>query len=252
MKINFKIILLFLPLLLTAFSQGDRTDNFEKPVKLEYYSNFQILKESSEPREMKVFITSNIGKGKSLIESGILITYKNRYAKEVSIAGDFSDWESLDMTRSRNGVWYYFLTKISKNKTTKYKFMVDGIWIIDPMNLEKEDDDSGSYVSLIEPLNFTETHNLTYRFIGRHMVEFRIYKPVAKYVSIVGDFNNWNPENDLLNKNDNGIWSLRKRLAPGIYRYKYFIDGDSTVDLFNQKTAGDSAGDICSLINVVK
>jgi 1,4-alpha-glucan branching enzyme len=240
---NIRKVILFLPFLFTGFISIENNNSIEN------YYNFQQLKEAHSPREMKVINTANVEKGKSLIESGVLITYKNRSARNVKIGGDFSNWQLMDMSKGKFGVWYYFLTKL---KMTRYKFMVDGIWINDPVNIEKEDDESGSYVSIIEPMDINNNNNLTYRFIGKQIVEFRIFKPNAKFISIVGDFNNWNPENDLLEKNKGGGWTLRKRLFPGLYKYKYIIDGEWTVDLFNSKTARDNAEGICSLLRIEK
>lgn len=239
-----KSAILFLPFLFTGFISTDNNTNNT----IEYYHNFQLLKEARPPREMKVINTGNINKGKSLIEYGTLISYKNRKAGNLRIAGDFSNWQPIDMSKSKFGVWYYFLTNTN---ITRYKFMVDGIWINDPVNIEKEDDNSGSYVSIIEQLDQID-NNITYRHVEKQIVEFRIFKPKAKFVSIVGDFNNWNPENDLLEKKKNGVWTLTKRLFPGIYKYKYIIDGTWTVDLFNPKTAHDNAEGICSLIKIDK
>lgn len=243
---NLKIVILLLPFFFTAFASTEKDNN------IEYFYNFQSLKEAGAPREIKVVKTDNTGKGKSLIENGVIVTYKNWKAKDVKIAGDFSYWNYVNMSRSKYGVWYAFLTSLSKSKITRYKLNVDGIWTIDPMNTEREDDGSGSYVSVIEPFSHSDKSKLTYRLIGRDQVEFRIYKPKAKYVSLVGDFNNWNPENDLLLKKRDGIWSLRKKFSPGIYKYKYIVDGDWIVDLYNAKTAGDLAGGICSLIKIEK
>ncbi len=238
-----KKIIIFLPLLFTGFVSTEKNNT------IEYFYNFQLLKNADSPRETKVVNTANIEKGRSLIENGTLITYKNRKAKEVKIGGDFSDWHQVNMSKGKFGVWYYFLTG---SKPTRYKFMVDGIWINDPVNTEKEDDESGSYVSLVEPMSTEDNQRLTYRFVGRQTVEFRLYKPQARFVTIVGDFNNWNPENDLLEKKRNGIWTLKKRLFPGIYKYKYIVDGEWMVDLYNPRTARDSAEGICSFIKVDK
>jgi 1,4-alpha-glucan branching enzyme len=86
--------------------------------------------------------------------------------------------------------------------------------------------------------------------LRKDVVVFRIYKPEASIVSVVGDFNGWNPENDLLRKGSDGIWRLEKRLASGTYRYKYVIDGQWLPDTFNPDSASDSTGDICSVIKI--
>ena len=82
------------------------------------------------------------------------------------------------------------------------------------------------------------------------IVEFRIFKPGARMVTVAGDFNNWNPENDFLSKGRDGIWHMKKRLPSGSYRYRFIIDGEHRQDMYNEISSTDSAGDLCSLISV--
>jgi 1,4-alpha-glucan branching enzyme len=241
-----KLCIFLMPLLFTAFYSGDRG------LTIENYNNLHSLKSPMAPAEIKMIKTENLGNSRSVIEKGVLLTYKNRYAKKVKIAGDFSNWQTVDMYRSKYGIWYYFLTDLSEDKITRYKFVSDGVWILDPMNIERIDDGSGSYMSVLQPASANDTAKLTLRFINRNEVEFRLYRPKAKFISLVGDFNNWNPENDVLEKDKNGIWTLRKKLIPGLYKYKYIIDGNWTLDIYNERTSGDAAEGITSLLKVEK
>lgn len=238
-------VVALLPLLLMAFSPME-----DRPSSAEYYYQLRFLKEASPPREMKVIRIQNMKHNRPILEEGVLMTYKNREAKKVFVAGDFSHWRHLAMNRGKHGVWYYFLTDLPENKRLRYKFLVDGSWTSDPKNFDREDDRAGSYVSLINPFRHTEGRHLTYRILKKNRVEFRLYKPEARFVSLVGDFNNWNPENDLLRRGDDGVWRLQKRLPRGTYRYKYIIDGDWHPDYYNSESASDSTGALCSIIKV--
>lgn len=237
-----KGIIPILPVFLMAFSSTQ--DNSHKEI---YYYKLDHLKEASAPEQMRAVKIDN---GKTRVIQGVLITYKNRYAKDVKIAGDFSSWDFEEMDRSKNGVWYFLLDGKRFEKDVKYKFFVDGIWIRDPLNPYKTDDGYGSYVSIARGEARDEGRHITFRRIDGDTVEFRLYQPEARLISIVGDFNNWNPENDLLEKDKNGLWRLRKTLPRGIYRYMYIIDGEWTVDLYNDKTASNGTGGICSLISI--
>jgi 1,4-alpha-glucan branching enzyme len=243
---KYKLFILLLPLFFLSFSSD------ENVLKTEYYNNLKSLKSSRAPGEIKMIKTENLGTGKTIIEKGVLLTYKNRYASEVKIAGDFSNWQTVDMFRSKFGIWYYFLTDLRVDKLNRYKFISDGVWILDPMNIDRMDDGSGSYVSVLQPLSENDTDRLTFTIIGRNEIEFRLYRPEARFISLVGDFNNWNPENDFLEKDKNGVWTLRKKLLPGLYKYKYIIDGNWALDIYNERTAGDEAEGICSLLKVEK
>jgi hypothetical protein len=216
-----------------------------------YYS-LRELANADSPRILRVMKFANGSLGKNIIEEGILVTYQNRGADRVEIAGNFSNWRALPMERGNRGVWYYLITKSVKKSDIQYKYRVDGIWINDPHNPERIDDGNGSYLSIAPSFTPKEGKQVSLRFIRRGMVEFRVYKPQARYISLVGDFNHWNPENDLLQRGEDGIWRLKKRLSPGEYRYKFVIDGRWEVDYFNTLSAMDDTGGICSLIRVPK
>lgn len=53
-------------------------------------------------------------------------------------------------------------------------------------------------------------------------------------VSLVGDFNGWTKGEDLLTKDSRGVWTIHKTLAPGMFQYKFVVDGNRYVaDLSN-------------------
>ncbi len=70
---------------------------------------------------------------------------------------------------------------------------------------------------------------------------FELYAPSARYVTLAGDFNGWggtangvyNPDIDRMYDDGtngdrvkgDGIWTIIKTLPPGVYQYKYVIDG---------------------------
>lgn len=234
-----------LPLLLMALSPAENRQNDEN-----YYNKLEYLKDSAPPQTVKMIKIDNVAKGKSIALEGVLITYKNRYAGSVFLAGDFSGWKLDAMDRSRYGVWYYLIDGARLEKDSRYKLFVDGIWTEDPMNPVKMDDGRGSYVSIAGSIPEDSGKYLSFRFLDNNNVEFRLFKPGARLVSLAGDFNNWNPDSDLLEKDRKGIWRLEKRLFSGTYRYMYVIDGEWTYDPHNDETASDDTGAICSLISI--
>lgn len=57
-------------------------------------------------------------------------------------------------------------------------------------------------------------------------VVFRYYDPKATRVNLVGDFNDWSPRADaLVDDNGDGEWTIFYDLAPGVYQYKFVVDG---------------------------
>lgn len=56
-------------------------------------------------------------------------------------------------------------------------------------------------------------------------VRFERYSPKSSRVDLVGSFNGWDLGKYPLVRDENGIWSIQIRLAPGTYEYKYVYDG---------------------------
>ena len=216
----------------------------------ENYYKLHSLTQAGPPRQIKVIKISNIARGSSMLSEGILFTYRSRRAKRVTIAGNFSHWKLKRMTRGKRGVWFYFLDNMEGKNTIRYKFNIDGIWTYDPQNDDKIDDKAGSYVSLVDSFTQKDSRRITVRLMKNNRVEFRIYRPRALFISLVGDFNHWNPENDLLQKGHDGVWRITKRLPRGQYRYRYLIDGEPAVDIYNEKSTADDAGDLCSMVRI--
>lgn len=241
---KFKISIVFLAILLMAFS------SIKNDFKTEYFHNLRLLKHSNPPRMVSMVQVNNLSSDVSIISNGILFTYKNRGANKVYIAGNFSQWKLLAMSKSKHGIWYFFYNEDFTEKKVRYKFNVNSTWITDPLNVNREDDNMGSYVSTVTTAHVMESKQVTYKSIQKNLIEFRIYKPEAKIISVVGDFNMWNPENDLLGKGSDGIWRLKKKISSGFYRYKFIVDGRWIPDFYNKESTLDNTGDLCSVLRV--
>ena len=57
-------------------------------------------------------------------------------------------------------------------------------------------------------------------------VQFRFRDPLARSVSVVGDFNGWSREEDHLTRDSLGVWSVQRTIWSGIFQYKFVIDGE--------------------------
>ncbi|MDI6758788.1 MAG: isoamylase early set domain-containing protein [Candidatus Omnitrophota bacterium] len=56
-------------------------------------------------------------------------------------------------------------------------------------------------------------------------VEFKLYAPQAKCVSLAGSFNNWDTKANNTKKDSKGNWSTKISLESGRHEYKFFVDG---------------------------
>jgi len=54
--------------------------------------------------------------------------------------------------------------------------------------------------------------------------QFVLVAPQANSVSLVGDFNDWDPKRSPM-RTANGIWATVVQLAPGRYRYAFLVNG---------------------------
>ena len=56
-------------------------------------------------------------------------------------------------------------------------------------------------------------------------VQFNLFAPEAKRVSLVGDFNNWDVDNLPMKKADKGTWETSFALPTGKHEYRFCVDG---------------------------
>jgi len=73
--------------------------------------------------------------------------------------------------------------------------------------------------------------------------------PDASLVVLTGSFNNWH-QSQLLFAREGGDWVCRVDLDPGVYRYKFVVDGDWLLDPTNPDTAEDEAGNVNNVLEV--
>ena len=63
-----------------------------------------------------------------------------------------------------------------------------------------------------------------------HLVNFFCHAPQAKSVSLIGDFNGWQPNGHLMNRMPDGGWTIRVELPHGHHQYLFLVDGKPTLD----------------------
>ncbi len=63
-----------------------------------------------------------------------------------------------------------------------------------------------------------------------HLVDFYCRTPHAKAVSLVGDFNNWDPAANPMERMADGCWRLRLELHHGHHQYVFLVDGEPVLD----------------------
>lgn len=83
-------------------------------------------------------------------------------------------------------------------------------------------------------------------------VSFSLEAPQALQVSLVGDFNNWDPTATPLARGSAGRWETIVPLTPGRYQFTFVIDGSRWVrDPSLPQALGDDFGQPTSVITVL-
>ena len=60
--------------------------------------------------------------------------------------------------------------------------------------------------------------------------EFSFFRPHARRVQIVGDFNGWSVERMPMMRAPGGYWEARVQLPAGDFKFRYFADGEWFAD----------------------
>jgi len=84
----------------------------------------------------------------------------------------------------------------------------------------------------------------------KRRVTFKLIDSWAREISLVGDFNQWDPERHPMKKGKQGRWTKTVCLTPGIYQYKFLVDGKWITDKRNPVSCTNSFGGRNSLISI--
>jgi anti-sigma factor RsiW len=83
------------------------------------------------------------------------------------------------------------------------------------------------------------------------IVRLVLIEPKARSVTIVGDFNGWDPARTPLTKGASGVWSTALPLPPGRYHYMFVVDENRWVaDPLASETSLDGFGAQNSVLDV--
>ena len=83
-----------------------------------------------------------------------------------------------------------------------------------------------------------------------HRADFFCHAPEAKQISIVGDFNNWNPNATPMIRQPDGQWMASLELSHGYHQYAFLVDGKRVLDPDAAGKTKDSHNEPVSLVAV--
>jgi 1,4-alpha-glucan branching enzyme len=83
-----------------------------------------------------------------------------------------------------------------------------------------------------------------------HLVDFICRAPEAKSVSLVGDFNNWDPAAHPMTRMPDGGWLIRMELPHGHHQYVFLVDGKPTLDPNAMGKVRNESNEVVSLVAI--
>lgn len=148
--------------------------------------------------------------------------------------------------KASDGIFILLLPKEDISEI-KYRIIVDGIWMADPLNPFFEKDSSGIKKSIYR---FPETERLVSPVVKNDHLIFNYIGKSKENVALCGTFNSWDPFMYKLRETSPGKYSITLKLAPGKYYYQYVINGNYSWDKLNPKTVWNSENMRISVLDV--
>lgn len=148
---------------------------------------------------------------------------------DVAISGDFNEWSKRGWRMKKKNKYIFELRKevsdFSDQIDWNFKYVINGKHIISQAlsfkdRLFDRDFFKDAFGLDINPMKINKEGSTRF-YLGDH--------ENAKKVILTGSFNNWD-EDDIEMMKVNGGWELRCDLPPGIYEYKFIVDGAWTDD----------------------
>lgn len=243
--INF-ILLISFPLFSDTTEQQQvdkvlKVRSFKSAGKPIIWQNYLILRfEGNREREKLASIFDNQNKGlEPLWERQDLF-------RSVSAAFAHENFSKIHtFSRNQHGIYvlmYPLPESIIKGEHNKilYRLVVDGLWMPDPHCREKETQTHGFPLSRISFQGRIETKTISPQ-LNQSMATFiyidreHLYSNSGgeKQITLVGDFNNWDPFMHSLNYQGRGKYSLSIPITPGKHYYFFIVNGLRMIDPLN-------------------
>jgi hypothetical protein len=240
-------------------------------MKLSMFSN---LKKALFVVTLIVLLSTLSFAGVTYKDGKVIFTFKAQ-ANVVYLAGTFNNWSPTAWAMKLvDGVWTYEAEL--KPGTYQYKFVIDGkTWKEDPEAPAYVDDgfggkngiftltDDGTIVAP-EGTTQAQTQQRGKKYILNEKrkntifvdadgyVIIRYYNKDAKQPYIAGSFNNWKADDTPLYFIEDGWWEAVLELQPGVYEYKFVVDGNWIPDPNAFAYTDDGFGGLNAVIEVAR
>ena len=212
--------------------------------------------EEDNPRLRTYLHTLQNGDAPRIIEDHLILTYVSRIpVRYVAAAFAHESFGELHLYRkNQNGVFVlaYPLKgpATDLNRELRYRIVVDGLWMSDPLNPDQQQDSRGIPLSRKELPRRPQTLLETPVANSDGSFSFLYTGDSGMDVRLAGDFNRWSPFSHPLREVSPGEYELRLRLYEGVHRYRFIVNGVERFDQRNPRTGYDRYGRRISVVTV--
>ena len=186
-----------------------------------------------EPANYGITILSRPGVFKCKDGKACFFLPGNREAKKVYLSGTFNQWSTLQTPMQASDSGWKICLDLVPGKY-QYKYIVDGKWLTDENNKQREKDGHRGYNSVVYCPNFS------FRLKG--------YTSAGK-VMVSGSFNDWRTDELQMISTVDG-WILPMYLREGTHAYKFIVDGEWITDPDNKVVRNDGRGNRNSFVGI--
>jgi len=213
------------------------TSIFCEPLSTELHLEITSIEHAAAPRVMG---------------SNILLSYAAPLiTQSVALAMEHEDYRILHRYRkNKHGIFVLSLPLPESEPKIRYRLIVDGLWTTDP-NTGTERDSRRLLVSyFVLEYGSGAPPAPGVKLLSDGRTRFTHRAPSESTVSLVGDFNRWDPFITPMPESPvyPGIYSVILALPDGARHYRYVLNGKEIIDPQNPRTARNGWGEMASII----
>lgn len=189
-----------------------------------------------------------------IVEDHIVLSVEGAY-RFVGAAFSYEDWRTVHaFERNRYGIWVLAVPlPYGDSMTSSYRLVLDGLWVADPSNPERQrDGTTGYFVSVLSFPRRERTVLGVWNPVDGDRATFWFKGEPGQRVTVAGSFNNWDPFIHELTETSPGVYQLQLKLGPGEHYYVFIYRGERIPDPINGRLLYGADGRPVSAITVAK
>ncbi|ADK82822.1 glycoside hydrolase [Sediminispirochaeta smaragdinae] len=150
------------------------------------------------------------------------------------------------------GVFFCLLPIPPGEEEVKYRLIIDGLWMVDPVSIATEREPSGLEVSVL-PLPKGSVLSFKSPELNREgKVTFRYRASSGSRIYLAGSFNDWDPFMYRMAESRDipGLFTITLPLPEGTHYYAFIRNGICVADPMNNRMASKSSGELVSVVRI--